>query len=52
MPGLLSLRKKMIDDKPLRGAKIVGCTSITAPTAVSYRTILFYFYTKFSNCFV
>ncbi|XP_025422363.1 S-adenosylhomocysteine hydrolase-like protein 1 [Sipha flava] len=39
MPGLLSLRKKMIDDKPLRGAKIVGCTSITAPTAVLIETL-------------
>lgn len=39
MPGLLSLRKNMMDDKPLRGAKLVGCTPITAPTAVSYKTI-------------
>lgn len=35
MPGLMSLRKKVMDDKPLRGAKIIGCTPITAPTAVS-----------------
>lgn len=35
MPGLMSLRKQVMEDKPLRGAKIIGCTPITAPTAVS-----------------
>lgn len=40
MPGLMSLRKKVMNDKPLRGAKIIGCTSITAPTAVSKYNIL------------
>jgi len=35
MPGLMSLRKQVMENKPLRGAKIIGCTPITAPTAVS-----------------
>lgn len=39
MPGLMSLRKQVMEDKPLRGAKIIGCTAITAPTAVSYEII-------------
>ena len=38
MPGLMLLRKKTCEatgDKPLKGAKIVGCTHITAQAAVS-----------------
>ena len=35
MPGLMALRKRAQGDKPLAGAKIVGCTHITAQTAVS-----------------
>ena len=34
MPGLMALRKRAQGDKPLNGAKIVGCTHITAQTAV------------------
>ena len=35
MPGLMALRKRAQGDKPLQGAKIIGCTHITAQTAVS-----------------
>lgn len=35
MPGIVALRKRAADDKPLKGAKIVGCTHINAQTAVS-----------------
>ena len=35
MPGLVALRKRAQADKPLSGAKVVGCTHITAQTAVS-----------------
>lgn len=37
MPGLIALRKRAEADKPLVGAKIAGCTHITAQTAVSKR---------------
>jgi adenosylhomocysteinase len=36
MPGLLALRRRAESDKPLQGAKIVGCTHITAQTAVGF----------------
>lgn len=36
MPGLMSLRKKGQGDKPLVGARIIGCTHVTAQTAVSF----------------
>jgi len=36
MPGLMALRKRAQGDKPLNGAKIVGCTHITAQTAVRF----------------
>ena len=39
MPGLMALRKRAQGDKPLAGAKIVGCTHITAQTAVSINAI-------------
>lgn len=35
MPGIMALRKRAGDDKPLKTAKIVGCTHINAQTAVS-----------------
>ena len=35
MPGLMALRRRAENDKPLSGAKIIGCTHITAQTAVS-----------------
>lgn len=34
MSALISLRKRAHSEKPLAGAKIVGCTHITAQTAV------------------
>jgi adenosylhomocysteinase len=34
MPGLMALRRRAESDRPLQGAKIVGCTHITAQTAV------------------
>jgi len=35
MPGIMALRRRAGDDKPLKNAKIVGCTHINAQTAVS-----------------
>jgi len=40
MPGIMALRKKASDDKPLNGAKIVGCTHINAQTAVLIETLV------------
>lgn len=37
MPALMALRKRAQGEKPLAGAKIVGCTHITAQTAVLWR---------------
>ena len=34
MFGLMALRHRAENDKPLQGAKVVGCTHITAQTAV------------------
>ncbi|ODN02016.1 Adenosylhomocysteinase 3 [Orchesella cincta] len=39
MPGIVALRKRAADDKPLKGAKIVGCTHINAQTAVLVETL-------------
>ena len=36
MPGLILLRKRNAKDRPLEGAKIVGCTHVTAQSAVVY----------------
>lgn len=40
MPGQMALRKRAQGDKPLNGAKIVGCTHITAQTAVLIETLV------------
>ncbi|XP_069175676.1 adenosylhomocysteinase-like 1 isoform X1 [Procambarus clarkii] len=40
MPGIVALRKRATDDKPLKGAKIVGCTHINAQTAVLIETLV------------
>ncbi|KAG7177970.1 Adenosylhomocysteinase-like 1-like [Homarus americanus] len=40
MPGIVALRKRAADDKPLKGAKIVGCTHINAQTAVLIETLV------------
>jgi len=39
MPGLMSLRRRASGDKPLRGARIVGCTHVTAQVAVLVETL-------------
>ncbi|XP_022246558.1 putative adenosylhomocysteinase 3 [Limulus polyphemus] len=33
MPGIMALRKRAEKDKPLKGARIVGCTHVNAQTA-------------------
>ncbi|XP_076304064.1 adenosylhomocysteinase-like 1 isoform X1 [Tachypleus tridentatus] len=40
MPGIVALRKRAEKDKPLKGAKIVGCTHVNAQTAVLIETLL------------
>ncbi|XP_029377972.1 S-adenosylhomocysteine hydrolase-like protein 1 isoform X3 [Echeneis naucrates] len=39
MPALMALRKRAGGEKPLSGAKVVGCTHITAQTAVLIETL-------------
>jgi len=39
MPGLVLLRKRNHNEKPLDGARIVGCTHITAQAAVLIETL-------------
>lgn len=39
MTGLMALRKRALRDRPLDGAKIIGCTHITAQTAVLIETL-------------
>ncbi len=34
MPGIMALRLRANEDKPLKGAKIIGCTHINAQSAV------------------
>ena len=40
MPVLMSLRRRAEADKPLSGAKIAGCTHLTAQTAVLIETLI------------
>lgn len=40
MPALMALRKRAADDKPLNGAKIVGCTHVTAQAAVLIESLI------------
>jgi len=40
MPGLMALRKRAKGDSPLSSAKIIGCTHITAQTAVLIETLV------------
>lgn len=40
MPGIMALRKRAGEDKPLKTAKIVGCTHINAQTAVLIETLV------------
>ncbi|XP_017769694.1 PREDICTED: adenosylhomocysteinase 2 isoform X2 [Nicrophorus vespilloides] len=39
MPGIMALRKRAGDDKPLKNAKVIGCTHINAQTAVLIETL-------------
>ena len=40
MPGILALRQRAREDRPLKGAKIVGCTHINAQSAVLIETLV------------
>ncbi len=40
MPALMTLRKEYIDEKPLAGAKILGCIHMTVQTAVLIETLV------------
>ncbi len=40
MPGLMALREKYGQDKPLRGARIAGCLHMTIQTAVLIETLV------------
>ena len=39
MPGLMALRKRYEESKPLQGAKIAGCLHMTIQTAVLIETL-------------
>uniref|UniRef100_T1JNH6 S-adenosyl-L-homocysteine hydrolase NAD binding domain-containing protein n=1 Tax=Strigamia maritima TaxID=126957 RepID=T1JNH6_STRMM len=39
MPGIMALRKRAMEDKPLKGARVIGCTHINAQTAVLIETL-------------
>ncbi len=39
MPALMALRRKYIDSKPLKDAKIIGCIHMTVQTAVLIETL-------------
>ena len=40
MPGLMSIRKKYADEKPLKGARITGSLHMTIQTAVLIETLV------------
>ncbi len=40
MPGLMAVRKKYGDEKPLKGARIAGCIHMTIQTAVLIETLV------------
>ncbi|XP_034486805.1 adenosylhomocysteinase-like 2 isoform X1 [Drosophila innubila] len=40
MPGIMALRKRASEDKPLKNANIVGCTHVNAQTAVLIETLV------------
>ena len=40
MPGLMSLREEYGNDKPLTGARIIGCLHMTIQTAVLIDTLV------------
>src|SRR5690606_14284993 len=39
MPALMALRRKYQDEKPLAGARIIGCIHMTVQTAVLIETL-------------
>ena len=41
MPGLMALRKEYKNNKPLKGARIIGCLHMTIQTAVLIETLLY-----------
>ncbi len=41
MPGLIALREEYGDQKPLKGAKIIGCLHMTIQTAVLIETLVY-----------
>jgi adenosylhomocysteinase len=41
MPGLMALRDEFKNDKPLEGARIVGCLHMTIQTAVLIETLIY-----------
>ena len=41
MPGLMALRKKYKDSKPLEGARITGCIHMTIQSAVLIETLIY-----------
>ncbi len=41
MPGLMALREEYGDQKPLKGAKIIGCLHMTIQTAVLIETLVY-----------
>ncbi|KAI3378121.1 hypothetical protein SNEBB_005758 [Seison nebaliae] len=40
MPGLMELRKKYGEEKPLKGARIAGCLHMTIQTAIMIKTLV------------
>ena len=40
MPALMKLREKYTSEKPLKGAKILGCIHMTIQTAVLIETLI------------
>tara|TARA_B100000683_G_scaffold270917_1_gene310820 strand:+ start:719 stop:2005 length:1287 start_codon:yes stop_codon:yes gene_type:complete len=41
MPGLMALREEYVKQKPLKGAKIIGCLHMTIQTAVLIETLVY-----------
>ena len=41
MPGLMALREEYGSQKPLKGAKIIGCLHMTIQTAVLIETLVY-----------
>ena len=40
MPGLMALREEYSGNKPLKGARIIGCLHMTIQTAVLIETLV------------